>query len=116
MRSILPLLVVVLSAVSVFAQEAAPQPQFSPEYITQVREAVRAFQSRDFEGTTAALDKADALQPPTPTTLNIRGAVAIEQQRFDEGRKLCEDALKLEPKFFPAKFNLAEIPFLQKKV
>ena len=115
MRFILPLLVLAFtSSVSLYAQEEAP-PKYPPEYVEQVRESMRAFQTRNFEATLAALDKADALHPATPTTLNIRGAVAIEQKRFDEGRKYCNDVLKLDPKFFPAKFNLAEIPFLQKK-
>jgi tetratricopeptide (TPR) repeat protein len=43
----------------------------------------------------------------------VRGAVAIEERRFEEGRNLCIEALKLDPKFFPARFNLAEIPFVK---
>jgi tetratricopeptide (TPR) repeat protein len=41
--------------------------------------------------------------------------VAIEERRFEEGRLLCEKALKDDPKFFPARFNLCEIPFVQGK-
>jgi tetratricopeptide (TPR) repeat protein len=86
-----------------------PQP-----YVRAVAEAVRAFQARDWPRTIAALDKADKILPPTPMTLNLRGALLIEDRKFDEGTKLCEQALKIDPKFYPARFNLAEIPLMQK--
>lgn len=92
-----------------------PAKPYPAEYLSHLREALRTFQARDFDATLAAMDKADAIVPPTPTALNIRGAVAIEGRKFEEGMKYCNDALKQDPKFFPAQFNLAEIPFLQKK-
>ena len=45
----------------------------------------------------------------------VRGAVAIEKGQFEEGLKFCQQALKLDPKFFPARFNICEIPFQQGK-
>ncbi|MEO7318728.1 MAG: tetratricopeptide repeat protein [Chthoniobacteraceae bacterium] len=45
----------------------------------------------------------------------ITAAIAIEDKKFDEGREYCVKALQLDPKFFPALFNLAEIPFMQGK-
>lgn len=78
-------------------------------------EAMRRFQLRDFKGATDYADRADQVLPPTVWSLNVRGAIAIEQRDFDRGYKFCSDALKLEPGFFPARFNLCEIPFLQGK-
>jgi tetratricopeptide (TPR) repeat protein len=52
---------------------------------------------------------------PSAITVNIRAAIAIEEKKFDEGREHCLKALQLDPKFFPALFNLAEIPFMQGK-
>jgi tetratricopeptide (TPR) repeat protein len=87
--------------------------QLPADYRILMIEAMKRFQSRDFKGAIRFTDRADEIRPPTVWTLNVRGAVAIEQRRFDEGTKYCETALKLEPDFFPAKFNLCEIPFLQ---
>jgi hypothetical protein len=95
---------------------AAPaHANFPTQYLLYVAEAMKSFQARDFAGALSYADRADALLPPTVWTLNVRGAVAIEQLNFAEGEKYCLDALKMEPGFFPAKFNLCEIPFLQKK-
>ena len=78
-------------------------------------EAMRRFQVHDFKGATNYVDRADELVPPTSWSLNVRGAIAIEQHDFDRGFKYCSDALKLDPGFFPAKFNISEIPFLEGK-
>lgn len=78
-------------------------------------EAMKRFQVRDFKGATDYVERADEVLPPTAWSLNVRGAIAIEQRDFDRGYKHCSDALKLDPNFFPAKFNLCEIPFLEGK-
>ena len=96
------------------SQDTAPSKQNYPaQYLFYVAEAMKSFQARDFGGSLAYVEKADALVPATVWTLNVRGAVAIEQLKFEEGKKFCFEALKQEPGFFPAKFNLCEIPFLQ---
>ena len=86
-----------------------------PAYRTALRNAIRAFSARDFKTTAAMVDEADKMLPATPTTINIRAAVAIEEKRYAEGRELCLKALNMNPRFFPARFNLAEIPFMQGK-
>jgi tetratricopeptide (TPR) repeat protein len=68
---------------------------------------------RDFKGAMEYVEKADEVLPPTAWSLNVRGAVAIETRDFEKGFKYCSDSLKLDPSFFPAKFNICEIPFLQ---
>lgn len=106
-----------------YRKDAAGDPQktasanakLPSQYLLYVAEAMKSFQARDFPGAIAYADRADAILPPTVWTLNVRGAVAIEELRFEEGLKYCQAALKLDPTFFPAKFNLFEIPFLQKR-
>jgi hypothetical protein len=88
---------------------------FPTQYLLYVAEAMKSFQARDFAGALSYADRADALLPPTVWTLNVRGAVAIERHDFAGGEKFCLDALKMDQNFFPAKFNLCEIPFLQGK-
>ncbi|MEQ1858696.1 MAG: tetratricopeptide repeat protein [Chthoniobacteraceae bacterium] len=82
-------------------------------YRDAIIEAMKAFTVRDFGKARETIEKADAAHKPTTMSLNILGAIAIEGKRFDEGRDFCQKALKLDPKFFPARFNLAEIPFIQ---
>ena len=88
---------------------------YPPAYVQAVNEVFRAFRTRDWARTLEALDKADKILPPTPMTLNTRGAIKIEERNFEEGQRLCEEALKIDPKFYAARFNLAEIPLVQGK-
>ena len=94
-------------------QAASRGKTYPPAYIQAVNEVFRAFRTRDWPRTLEALDRADKIYPPTPMTLNTRGAIFIEQRNFEEGARLCEEALKLDPKFYAARFNLAEIPLVQ---
>ncbi|MEO6740121.1 MAG: hypothetical protein ABIP20_07710 [Chthoniobacteraceae bacterium] len=94
---------------------AQPLSTFPNRYAFLLTEALRRFQLRDYKGALDYIDRADEILPPTAWSLNVRGAVAIEQRDFDRGFKQCADALKLDPGFFPAKFNICEIPFLQGK-
>ena len=86
-----------------------------PDYVKTVQNAMRTFSTRDFKTTLALVDKAEAMYQPTAMTVNVRAAIAIEDKKFDEGKEYCLKALQLDPKFFPALFNLAEIPFMQGK-
>jgi hypothetical protein len=88
---------------------------FPSRYQFLLTESMRRFQARDFKGAIDYVDRADEILPPTAWSLNVRGAVAIELHEFDRGYKYCSDALKLDGGFFPAKFNISEIPFLEGK-
>lgn len=90
-----------------------PFRSMEPAYRNLVIEALARFQSRDFTGALKLTDRADQMQLPNVWTLNIRGAVAIERREYEEGARYCRAALEIDPNFFPAKFNLCEIPFLQ---
>jgi tetratricopeptide (TPR) repeat protein len=88
---------------------------YPERYRALLGQAMSSFHARDFRGAIAAIEKADVILPPTPWSLNVRGAVAIEQRQWDDGIRNCVEALRIDPNFFPAKFNLCEIPFYQGK-
>ena len=105
-----------LAAAVAFTSTRAETPKdLPPDYIKTVQSAMRTFAARDFKTAIALVDKAEGMYQPTAMTVNVRAAIAIEDKKFDEGRELCLKALQLDPKFFPALFNLAEIPFMQGK-
>lgn len=93
--------------------DTAANKLYPAAYIKAVTEVIRAFRTRDWPLTLELLDKADKIHPPSPLTLNTRGAIAIEERKFEDGVRLCQEALKLDPKFYPARFNLAEIELVQ---
>ncbi len=101
------------SEVRLMAAEGASQ-NYPQEFQQLIAKAVRDFTARDFASVLATLDKADKIVPDSPVSLNSRGAIAIEQHRFEEGKRLCDKALEKDPTFFPARFNLGEVLFMQK--
>jgi len=88
---------------------------YPPAYNVAVGKAFECFHTRDFVAAMKYLDEADRAVPQTPAVLNARGAIAIEKRQFDQGAKYCIAALEKDPQFFLARFNLGEIPFMQKR-
>jgi tetratricopeptide (TPR) repeat protein len=100
-------------AASAAGLHAAPKP-LPPAYSVALTEAFDCFHKRDFGGALRYLDEADHVVQDTPAVLNARGAIAIERRDFDQGAKYCLAALEKDPQFILARFNLGEIPFMQK--
>ena len=88
---------------------------YPSRYVSLLSEAMKHHQARDFRGAAYFVDRADEILRPTAVSLNVRGAIAIELRDFERGFKFCKDALTIDPEFFPAKFNICEIPFLEGK-
>jgi len=116
MRSVaLALLLTLPITVTRAAESSDPLKDAPPSYREALIAAMRSFTARDFDKARETVHKADSSWQQTPVSLNILGAIEIELRNFDEGRKLCLAALNKDPRFFPARFNLAEIPFVQGK-
>jgi len=115
MRSVVHILLPLLLVGPLAQAIEDPLKDAAPTYKEAMYAAMRAFTSRDFDSARSFVQKNDASYKVTPVSLNILGAIAIEEKRFEEGRQLCLQALNLDPRFFPARFNLAEIPFVQGK-
>jgi predicted Zn-dependent protease len=76
--------------------------------------AFRAFDDGKYSEALTVLDAIDARQPDLAESLNLRGVVFMRQGKYDEAQKALRKALSIEPRFWNASFNLAEIPFLEK--
>ncbi len=63
------------------------------------------------EVATGALEKK---QPNNPLTFNLRGAAQVGKKKFPEARKSFEKALALQPTYFPAAMNLAQLDLQDK--
>jgi predicted Zn-dependent protease len=74
----------------------------------------QAFDSGKYDEALVVLDAIDARQPDLAESLNLRGAVYMRQGKYGEAEKTLRKALSIEPKFWNASYNLAEIPFLKK--
>ncbi len=85
-----------------------------PELESMYDRAFRAFDSANYDEAIKALDAIDESQPNLAESLNLRGVVYMRQGKYDRAEAALRKALSIEPKFWNASFNLAEIPFLKK--
>ncbi len=76
--------------------------------------AFRAFDSGKFSEALKQLDAIDARQPDLAASKNLRGVILMRQGNYDQAEAALQDAVRIDPKFWNARFNLAEIPFLKK--
>ena len=81
---------------------------------TQFEQALQAYEQRDFDSAARLAEQADTAEPNQPQILNLRGAILLEQQKYDEAEGFFKEALKVDPKFREAQFNLADVPFRNK--
>ena len=80
----------------------------------QFEQALQAYEQRDLESASKLAAEADHTAPNQPQILNLRGEILLEQQKYDEAERFFKDALKADPKFREAQFNLADVPFRNK--
>jgi tetratricopeptide (TPR) repeat protein len=81
---------------------------------TQFEQALQAYEQRDFESALKLAAEADNTDPNQPQILNLRGEILLEQQKYGEAETFFKDALRRDPKFREAQFNLADVPFRNK--
>lgn len=78
-----------------------------------LEKAIDAFNQGKIEQAEKFVDaaaKADSKRPEIP---NLRGAIFIRQKRYQDAAEQFSQALVLDPKFYPAKLNLAAVKFLE---
>ncbi|HEX4639856.1 MAG TPA: tetratricopeptide repeat protein, partial [Chthoniobacterales bacterium] len=76
--------------------------------------AFREFSAANYDQALKELDAIDARQPDLAESQNLRGVIEMRQGQYDQAEAALEKALATDPKFWNARFNLAEIPFLRK--
>src|SRR3954468_13116856 len=93
------------------SEKAAKTKAFARSRLEQAQQAV---QQRDFAAARKFVDEADAAEPNLTSVLNLRGEILMEQKDFDQAEASFKKALKVDPKFREAQYNLAQIPFKKK--
>ncbi len=80
-----------------------------------MRRAADAFNQKDFETVLKIAETRFREDPNDPEVINLRGAALSELRRFDEARPVFEEALRIKPDHFWARFNLIEMDFMSGK-
>jgi tetratricopeptide (TPR) repeat protein len=76
--------------------------------------AFREFNANNYPEALKQLDAIDARQSDLAESQNLRGVILMRQSSYDQAEVALQKALATDPKFWNARFNLAEIPFLRK--
>src|SRR6266566_4709381 len=103
--------VAVLVLGSLAADNVAPS---KAELEAMYDKAFRAFDANNFPEALKELDAIDARQPDLAESQNLRGVIMMRQGIYDKAEAALREALRIDSKFWNARFNLAEIPFLRK--
>ena len=103
--------VAVLVLGSLAADNVAPS---KAELEAMYDKAFRAFDGNNFPDALKELDAIDARQPDLAESQNLRGVIMMRQGIYDKAEAALREALRIDSKFWNARFNLAEIPFLRK--
>src|SRR5438445_1831620 len=111
MAAIAALVLRLFAADSFGAEKVAPT---KAELEEMYNAAFRAFDSGKFAEALKQLDGIDARQPDLAASKNLRGVIQMRQGNYDQAEAALQDAVRIDPKFWNARFNLAEIPFLRK--
>jgi Flp pilus assembly protein TadD len=100
-----------LALTSLAADNVAPTKS---ELEEMYNKAFRAFDGNNFPEALKELDSIDARQPDLAASKNLRGVILMRQGEYDKAEGALLEAGRIDPKFWNARFNLAEIPFLKK--
>jgi tetratricopeptide (TPR) repeat protein len=102
---------IALALGSLTAENVAPTKS---ELEEMYGKAFRQFDANNFSQALKELDAIDARQPDLAASKNLRGVILMRQGVYDKAEAALLEAARLDPKFWNARFNLAEIPFLKK--
>jgi tetratricopeptide (TPR) repeat protein len=85
------------------------------EFFKQLGEAARLFEQKRIFETFDFLNKADAIFPDSPESLNMRGGCYVEIRNFEKATGVFNKALELSPENPTIIFNIAEVFFVTKE-
>src|ERR1051325_87596 len=103
--------IAVLALTSFAASTVAPT---KAELEAMYDRAFREFNANNYAEALKQLDAIDLRQPELAESQNLRGVILMRQAKYDEAEAALHRALPADPKFWNARFNLADIPFLRK--
>jgi tetratricopeptide (TPR) repeat protein len=76
--------------------------------------AAQAVEAGNYGDALKQLDAIDTRQPDVAAAKNLRGVALMRMGEYRQAEKALQRAHELEPNFWEARFNLAEVPFLEK--
>jgi predicted Zn-dependent protease len=86
---------------------------FSPDIRQRFIDASQLYVQKDLDGALAKVVDLEKAQPNSALIVNFKGAILLDKKEYARAGECFEKAAKLDPAFWPARYNAAEIPFRQ---
>jgi tetratricopeptide (TPR) repeat protein len=83
------------------------------DYVAKVLEATHAYNLKDYDLAAAKVEEAEKILPHTALLANFRGAIALDRKQYDKAGEYFDEASKIDPSFWQARYNSVEIYFRQ---
>ncbi|MEO6055110.1 MAG: tetratricopeptide repeat protein [Chthoniobacterales bacterium] len=108
------------TAIPTPAPTATPDPKPKPapvdpiksaQYQTYLRQSGEYLEKKHYQEALKYVQKAEEIFGSNASTLNLRGAIMVGEKKYDQATNLYTEALKLNPGFFAATYNLGDIEF-----
>jgi tetratricopeptide (TPR) repeat protein len=100
-------------ALHIGAGFALAQTAQTKNYQAAISKASSDLVEGKLEGAIAQAAVAQKLEPNNPETANLLGVIAIQKKDYPEAAAQLNRAIATDPKFYIAKFNLADVLMLQ---
>ena len=101
-------------AAAVAASTNAPDA-VSPELQKKMQDVMDAFARGNYDDALSKLADAQKMRPNEPELDNLQGAIYFKQEKWQQALDAFGKALAINPKYFPARFDSAEVLYLEKK-
>lgn len=88
-------------------------PALNRESRALLQGALTDFEAKKYDDALAKLTEANQKMPDDPAVLNLLGAAHTKKKNFAAAKQYFDRALAKQPGFFPAKFNVGELLFLE---
>ncbi len=108
-----PFFFALLLALASFQPLPAEIPKISSTDDSMV--AAREYQAENFDAAIAALDRYDKASGATVESLDLRGCIYMEQQKFNEAKTALDRAHEIRPDVFAPRIHMGDLLLRQKK-
>lgn len=82
---------------------------------TLIDQALSDFEKKKYDDALTKLQEVEKEKPNDEFILNLLGAAYTKKKDYAAAKSYFEKALEVKPDFFPARFNVGELLFLQKQ-
>lgn len=109
------LILSVLIAWSASGHGQTPSLAATSETKRTLQAALVDFDEKKYDAALEKLSKLNEKTPNEPFVINLIGAAYTRKKDFPTAKKYFDEALARDPNFFPAKFNVGELMFLERQ-